>query len=278
MIEGQPSRTALSAAASRAAHQLLEGGLIFTDALALPILGDEGAAMLEEARADPLRRPMRIFLACRSRFAEDSIATAVDGGLDQLVVLGAGLDTFAYRHPHGDKLRVIEVDHPSTQAWKRHRLRQAGIAIPSTLRYAPVDFERETLSHALAQAGFDPSRRSFFMWLGVVPYLTESAIFATLGMVAGLPGGAEVVFDYSDPPALLSPEGRAFHEAYAARVTAMGETWISHFDPEDLQARLTACGFTTIEDLAIPDMAKRYFPSAGVPPTRRGGHVIRAAN
>ena len=276
MIEGQPSRTALAAAAARAAHQQLEGGLIFRDPLAVAILGDEGAAMLEEARTGQ-RRPMRIFIASRSRFAEDSIANAVASGLGQLVILGAGLDTFAYRRPHGDTLNIIEVDHPSTQLWKRDRLHQAGIAVPPTLRYAPIDFERETLLQALAQASFDPNRRSFFMWLGVVPYLTETAVFTTLSMIASLPGGAEIVFDYSDPPALLPPETREMHEAYAARVAAMGETWITHFDPDDLHARLSACGFTTIEDLGIPELSRRYFPSPDIPATRRGGHVVRAA-
>jgi methyltransferase (TIGR00027 family) len=277
MIEGQPSRTALSAAAARAAHQTLEHGAIHTDKLALPILGTDGAAMLEEARTDPRRRPMRIFIACRSRFAEDAITTAVAHGLAQLVILGAGLDTFAYRHTHGDTLKIIEVDHPSTQAWKRERLRQANIAIPPSLTYAPIDFERETLRHALAQAGFDPARRSFFMWLGVVPYLTEAAIFATLSTIAGLPGGAEVVFDYSEPPAQLAPETRQMHEAYAARVAAMGETWITHFEPDDLRARLTAARFTTIEDLGIPDLARRYFPGHAPASGRHGAHVVRAA-
>ncbi len=277
MIEGQPSRTALSAAAARAAHQTLEHGAIFNDPLALPILGTDGAEMLEELRTDPRRRPMRIFIACRSRFTEDAIATAVSQGLGQLVILGAGLDTFAYRNPHGSALQIIEVDHPSTQARKRDRLRLANIAIPPSVAYAPIDFERETLMHVLAQAGFDPARRSFFMWLGVVPYLTEPAIFATLTSIASLPGGAEVVFDYSDPPANLPPEARAQHEAYAARVAAMGETWITHFDANDLRTRLSQCGFTTIEDLAIPDLAQRYFPTHATSYNRRGGHVVRAA-
>ena len=202
---------------------MLEGGRIFTDPLALPILGAEGMAMLEEARSQPQRRPMRIFIACRSRVAEDAVASAVAGGLEQLVVLGAGLDTFAYRNPFAGRLHVIEVDHPSTQAWKLRRLEQAGIGVPDGLRYAPIDFECETLSDVLEAAGFDPRRRSFFIWLGVVPYLTEAAIFATLRFIAGLPGGAEVVFDYGEPPAAMPPETRDLYDAYATRVAAMGE-------------------------------------------------------
>jgi methyltransferase (TIGR00027 family) len=277
VIEGQPSRTALSAAAHRAAHQEIEASAIFRDPLALPILGPEGAEMLQEARSVPQRRPMRIFIASRSRYAEDCIAHAMAAGLEQLVVLGAGLDTFAYRNPFAPKLHVIEVDHPSTQAWKRQRLEQAGIAIPPTLRYAPIDFERETLSHALQEAGFDPTRRSFFMWLGVVPYLTETAIFATLRLIAAMPGGAEVVFDYGDPPDTMAAEARDLMTTYAARVAAMGESWISFFEADDLRARLLECGFNQVEDLGLGDLAARYFPHVEVPAGRKGGHVVRAA-
>jgi len=276
VIEGQPSRTALSAAAHRAAHQELEGGQIFRDDLALPILGQEGVEMLQEARTVPQRRPMRIFVASRSRFTEDCVAASVAEGLTQLVVLGAGLDTFAYRNPFASQLTIIEVDHPATQAWKRRRLAEAGIAIPPTLRYAPVDFEHETLSDALQAAGFDPERRSFFMWLGVVPYLTEAAIFATLRLIARMPGGAEVVFDYGDPPATMPAESRDLMVAYAARVAAMGESWLSFFEADDLRTRLLACGFADVEDLGLADLAARYFPHAVVPPGRKGGHVVRA--
>src|SRR5687768_7568694 len=125
METGQPSRTAYSAARYRAAHQILDGGSIFTDPLAVRIAGTPE----DQLRADGARRPMRVFIAARTRFAEDALATAVRGGVRRLVVLGAGLDTFAYRNPYPD-LQVIEVDHPDTQAWKRRRLAEAQIEIP----------------------------------------------------------------------------------------------------------------------------------------------------
>ncbi len=97
---------------------------------------------------------MRAFLAVRSRYAEDCLAEAAARGLEQYVVLGAGLDTFAYRAPRGG-LRIFEVDHPATQVWKREQLKSAAIPIPESLSYAPVDFERETLGEGLKRAGFD---------------------------------------------------------------------------------------------------------------------------
>ncbi|HEY4923259.1 MAG TPA: class I SAM-dependent methyltransferase, partial [Roseiarcus sp.] len=184
MQSGQASRTALGAAGHRAAHQVLEQGRIFADPLALRILGADADEAIGEAEREPRRRGLRLFIAVRTRFAEDALAAAIVRGARQLVVLGAGLDTYAYRADPGAALRVFEVDHPATQAWKRERLASAGIAIPPTLTFAPVDFERESLATGLAAAGLDPARRSFFTWLGVTPYLTEQAIFTTLGYIA----------------------------------------------------------------------------------------------
>jgi methyltransferase (TIGR00027 family) len=169
MLSGTPSRTARAAAAHRAAHQVLEQGRLFADPLALRILGDEAETVVREAEADPSKRRMRLFIAARTRFAEDALAAAVQRGVRQLVVLGAGLDTFAYRSPHGDRLRMFEVDHPATQAWKRQRLADAAIPVPDSLVFAPIDFESETLADGLAAAGFDPARQTFFTWLGVIP-------------------------------------------------------------------------------------------------------------
>ena len=142
----------------------------------------------------------------------------------QLVVLGAGLDTYAYRSTLRDRLRIFEVDHPATQAWKRQRLDDAAIPIPSSLTFAPIDFERQTLAEGLAAAGFDSSQQTFFTWLGVVPYLTEEAVWATLGFIASLPNGAHVVFDYSDPPASLPAESRISHERRATHVAESGRS------------------------------------------------------
>jgi methyltransferase (TIGR00027 family) len=258
-------------------HQILEQGRIFADPLALRILGEDGEALAREADGVPLRRGMRLFIAARTRFAEDALARAIGQGVSQLVVLGAGLDTYAYRSAPARGLRIFEVDHPATQAWKRQRLADAAIAVPPALTFAPVDFERETLPDGLLAAGFDPRQRSFFTWLGVVPYLTEPAIFTTLAYIAGLPGGAQVVFDYANPPGSLAPQARAAMELRAARVAKLGEAWVSYFDAAELDVRLRASGFTQVEDLGPAQIAARYFPEWVDGAAEKGGHIVRAA-
>lgn len=268
----------MGAAAHRAVHQVLERGVIFNDPLALRILGPDAEAIVRDAENDLSRRRLRIFIAVRSRFAEDSLAAAVGRGVSQLVVLGAGLDTFAYRTTLENALRIFEVDHPATQAWKRERLAEAGISIPETLTFAPVDFERETLVDGLAAAGFDPERQTFFTWLGVVPYLTEQAIFATLGYIAGLAGGGHVVFDYANPADSIHDEvGRAAHDELAARVAAAGESFKSYFDTDALIDKLRSMGFRDVEDLGPTQIAERYFPGRAATSSAMGGHIIRAA-
>jgi methyltransferase (TIGR00027 family) len=279
MQEGLPSRTALGAASHRAAHQVLERGAIFADPLAARILGPDAEAAIRDAQADPSRRRLRLFIAARTRFAEDALAEAVARGDRQLVVLGAGLDTYAYRAPEGSGLRIFEVDHPATQAWKRRRLAEASIPVPGSLTFAPVDFERESLSEGLAAAGLDPALQTFFTWLGVVPYLTEQAVFSTLSYIAGLPGGAHVVFDYGNP-AGQGPGQDAYAEgrqALASRVALIGEELRSHFETGALLARLAELGYRNMEDLGPEEIRVRYFAGRGSPMSDRGGHIVRAS-
>jgi methyltransferase (TIGR00027 family) len=278
MQPGQPSRTALGAAVHRAVHQVLERGRIFTDPLAVRILGADAEAAIRAAKNDPSTRRLRLFIAVRTRFAEDALTTAVARGVRQLVVLGAGLDTYAYRTVLGKSLRIFEVDHPSTQAWKREQLAQAAIPVPRTLTFVAIDFERETLAGGLAAAGFDPARQTFFTWLGVVPYLTNQAVLSTLGFIAGLPGGAHVVFDYSNSSA-TGPDQDDYacgREELAARVACVGETFESHFETDALHARLMAFGFGQIEDLGPALIRERYFEGRGGSVPDRGGHIVRA--
>ncbi len=278
MQPGQPSRTALGAAGLRAAHQVLDRGAIFPDPLALRILGPDADALVREAEAaDPGRQRLRWFIASRSRIAEDALRVAVRRGARQLVVLGAGLDTSAYRAPPSQRLRVFEVDHPATQAWKRERLAAAEIPLPPSLTFVPVDFERETLAESLAAAGFDSTQQTFFSWLGVVPYLTDEAIFSTLGFIAGLSGGAHVVFDYVNPSASIAePDRRAAHEALAARVAAAGESIRNHFDSDALHVRLKALGFREVEDFGWAEISARFLSSRAIS-SGGGAHILRAA-
>jgi methyltransferase (TIGR00027 family) len=278
MLEREPSRTAFAAAAYRAAHQVLEDGRIFKDPLAVPILGVDPEALQADQDQLTIKRVMRFFVSARSAIAEAALKCGVEErGVGQLVVLGAGLDTFAYRNPFEGRLKVFEVDHPATQAWKRRRLEEAGIAIPASLTYAPVDFERENLTERLAAAGLDPDIRTFFMWLGVLPYLTGEAITSTLAQIAGHPGGGEVAFDYSEPREALDPTLQAYYDERAKRVAAIGEPFLSHFRPEEMHAQLHALGFAEIDDLDMPGMVLRLTGLQGDGARRPGGHVLFAA-
>jgi methyltransferase (TIGR00027 family) len=278
MHERQPSRTALGAAGYRAAHQLLEGGKVFSDPLARTILGDDADAIIAGLSASPAQQGMRIFMAARSRFAEDCLGVAVSRGVRQAVVLGAGFDTLALRNPYSDLgLQIFEVDHPATQAWKRKRLSEVGLAIPASLTFAAIDFENDDLDHGLRDAGFDPDRPAFFIWLGVVPYLGRAAITATLRYIASVPE-SEVVFDYSEPLENYPPERRADIVALGAYTAGIGEPWLSHFDPDEIAQELRGYGFGDLEDLGMSQMAVRYLGApAGAPDGGPGGHVIRAA-
>ena len=205
MEPGQVSKTALGVAIRRAAHQLQDHPPVLDDPIAVRLIGAGYPRHMERAM-HKVTRDFRAFMAVRSRYSEDRLAVAVAQGVAQYVVLGAGLDTFAYRNPFAN-LRVFEVDFPATQAWKRSMLGKADIRVPESLTFVPLDFEHHTLSESLADAGFDACRTAFFSWLGVVPYLTVEAFRSTLLAIAQLPGGTTLSFDYT-----LSPEtqiGRA---------------------------------------------------------------------
>lgn len=276
-MQGGPSLTARNVAMLRAAHQLLEGGVIFRDPLAIAILGESAETIAREARERPEFQRLRLFTAARSRFAEDSLANAINRGVRQAVVLGAGLDTFGLRNPHADKgLRVFEVDHPATQQWKRECLDRANLGIPDGLSFAPVDFERQSLPEGLAAAGFKAGEPAFFTWLGVVPYLSRDAVFATLSAIARL-SDAEVVFDYGEPPEAYPAERRAGYAAMIAYAATVGEPWLSFFSPVELAKELRTLGFCEIEDLAPREIAIRYFGERDPPPDAPGAHVVRAA-
>jgi methyltransferase (TIGR00027 family) len=253
------SRTALSVALRRAAHQLHDSPIVFNDPIAVPILGAE---YQEQLRRTPLRpdRPfstaLRAFLVARSRYAEDHLERAVKNGVKQYVLLGAGLDTFAYRNPY-PQLRVFEVDHPATQQWKRELLRRNLIVIPESLSYTPVDFERQSLAEQLCDAGFDRTAPAFFAWLGVVPYLTQEAFRATLSFIADQPAGSGLVLDYSQPRDVLPLLERLAHDSLASRVEKAGEPFRLFFTPLAMAAELSR--FHGLEDLGGVEINARYF-------------------
>ena len=261
MDAGVASRTAQRVAMRRAAHQVLDQPVVFDDPLALRVIGEEAAReVLARRDGDETLagRNLRAFMAVRSRLAEDALAEAVGRGVRQYVVLGAGLDTFGYRNPFASAgLKVFEVDHPHTQAWKRARLAEVGIDIPESVAFVPVDFEREDLESRLRETRFRDGEHAFFSWLGVVPYLTRDAFEKTARFVAKVRG--EVVFDYAVEPGLLSELERAGLEALGRRVAKVGEPFRLFFEPRELGDFLGRAGFQRIRDWDSAELNSRYF-------------------
>lgn len=275
-----PKPSAWMTATLRAAHQLLDVPLILDDPVALKIMGPVREA---ELRANPGRHrnpfsdTMRATLAVRSRLAEDSWLQAMHNGMRQYVILGAGLDTFAYRAGATSDASLFEVDLPSTQHWKRARLRAAGIAEPASLHYVATDFTHTTLGQALAASGFDPGLPATFSWLGVSMYLKEEDVMQTLRYVATCSPGSCIVFDYLIKSELLSPIERTGQEVIAEILAAQGEALHSYYDPPTLEHSLRQLGFRKIEHFGPKTLSEQYLSG------RRDGlclsgvlHMIRA--
>src|SRR5215472_2828549 len=277
MKPNEPSRTALLVARQRAAHQVLDDGAILNDQFAMKILREDEKDVLQFANAHPLASIGRLFTAARSRIAEDALSGAVERGIRQIVILGAGLDTFALRSPHGARqISIYEVDHPATQAWKRQRLAEAQLALPPSLILVPVDFEQDDLGKTLVGAGFQPNSPAFFTWLGVVPYLTQEAIGSTLDYMASIQN-SEVVFDYMEPPEALSEEIRGLITERTEQLEKTEERWASRFEPAGIAAILRAHGFCDIEDISFQQIASRFGCDVqGLATGQAGVHVVHA--
>jgi methyltransferase (TIGR00027 family) len=264
-------------ARQRAAHQVLDDGSILHDPFAMKILGEDAKDILQVANKHPVASIGRLFTAARSRIAEDALSIAVETGVRQIVILGAGLDTFALRNPHGTlEVRIYEVDHPATQAWKRQRLAEAQIALPPWLILVPVDFERDDVGYELVAAGFQQNSPAFFNWLGVVPYLTQDAIGRTLDYMSSIQN-SEVVFDYMEPPEAFSEELRQLEKQRAEQLEKVGERSDSRFEPAGMATILRSRGFCAIEDISFQEIASRFGHAVqGLAPGHLGVHVVHA--
>jgi O-methyltransferase involved in polyketide biosynthesis len=239
MKPNEPSRTALLIARQRAAHQVLDHGSILDDPFAMKILSEDEKEVRQFANGHPLASIGRLFTAARSRIAEDALSRAVERGIQQVVILGAGLDTFGLRNPHGARqIRIYEVDHPATQAWKRQRLAEAQIALPPWLILVPVDFERDYMSSIQ---------------------------------------NSEVVFDYMEPPEAFSKELRQLETERIEQLKKIDERSVSRFEPAGIAAILRAHGFSAIEDINFQEIASRFGSAVqGLAPGHAGVHVVHA--
>jgi methyltransferase (TIGR00027 family) len=273
MEEGQPSRTAFGAAMHRAVHQLIDEPVLFKDPLAVRILGLPEADLLVSDVAK--RAAMRAHIVARSLLAEGALSAAYERGVRQYVLLGAGFDTFAYRNPHPD-LKVFEVDFPTSQAWKRQRLEAIGVD-PAAATFADIDFERETLSHALSRAGFDLAAPAVFAWLGVMMYLTPDAVRTTFTAVGAMAKGSEIVFDYGRPTEDAHLLVRRYVAETRQRLADLGEPILTTLRPPELAALLTACGFSEVEDLDGAALNRRFLKNSNLAmPPGSVGHSVRA--
>lgn len=245
MNEFQPSNTALTAAAARAAHLIVDDPpVIFADTLAADVLGSLAAQLTGYHRkqsAHPILAAARGQVLCRSRFAEDRVARAA---ARQYVVLGAGLDTFAYRSAPSRGLRVFEVDHPATQSWKRAALAAAKITPPAFLTYVPADLATDSLAGALRAGGLDFTEPAIVSWLGVTMYLGEDAIRETLAALSGLAAGSELIADHMLPAGLRDEAGDFYVEQVMPFAAHNGEPWRTFLAPEQMAALLSQHGFS----------------------------------
>ncbi len=263
MKADRASWTSLAAAANRAIHLIADDpAAILRDELALRFIGKEAEdALRANAAAFRTREhgTLRTLAVIRNRYAEDRLRDATARGIRQYVILGAGLDSFAFREPElMQRLRVFEVDHPATQESKRERLSKLGVAVPSSLVFAPVDFETEALAQGLERVGFRRDEPTFFSWLGVTLYLTDAAIASTLEFVASCAVGSEIVFEYALPLHALDDEDRALLQSSIERCAARGEPFISSFEPAPLAQRLRSMGFSETADFGSAEAQQRY--------------------
>lgn len=236
---------------------------VLEDRLAALLAGEQGAELMRELKSEvpeELMATFRRWTTVRTRFTEDAVEQAVASGVRQFAILGAGLDSFAYRRRDLlTKLRVYEVDQPESQEWKRRRLRELGVAIPSNLVFAPIDFERQTLLAGLGAAGFDFSAPAILSWIGVTVLLSGAAIEATLKDVAALPPGSRIVFTYDLPHRELDLHGQAMRDFIAGRAAGMGEPFLTLLEPSKIDELLTRLGFRDISHFGPDDAADAYF-------------------
>lgn len=267
------SRTAISVVRYRAAHQILDDDpKILDDPVSVGLVpGTSRTDILASGEQFTSRsgKAYREGFVTRSRLAEDFLRASFNDGVRQYVLLGAGLDTFAHRQPAwAEQLSIFEVDHPSTQGWKQELLRKKEITSPANLFYVACDFERMSLKEALAgSAHFDATQPAFFSWLGVVVYLTKSAIGATLKDVLALPEGSKVFFDAPLPARGVRDPAA---EARRAAAESVGEPMITFLPIAEWMRWLAQLGFSEVTHVTPEQTYERYFQSRqdGLRPSR----------
>lgn len=277
------SVTALVTAFSRAYHSTHSTDRIFDDSLAVKMFSDDTLLFFEKSVAESLKfldpelaaacsdqkealeAVMRVQNASvtlsRSRYTEDRLDEAVAAGVTQYVILGAGMDTFAFRKPELlSKLEVFEVDHPATQAAKLQRITELGWRVPPQLHFVAHDFARESMETALKRSSHDPCKLSFFSWLGVICYLQRGVVFDMLRSFTDISApGSIIVFDYFDTDAFIPEKAGKRVRMMQEIVKMAGEPMKTGFDPSSLSDEMASVGLKLIEDLSPGEIEERYF-------------------
>ena len=261
MDPAKASATAAGVAVARGAHRSCDQPpWVLDDPFALQLAGPRWAEIQSASEAafpETALRQSRASVVARSRYAEDRL---VSGGYRQYVILGAGLDSFAWRRADLiGWLRLFEVDHPASQAWKLDRIAELDLPVRDGHVFAPVDFETTPLCDGLTRAGLDWSQPAFFSWLGVIIYLTPEAITATLNTVSGSGTGSEIVLSYDAPDAFLDDTAREMVKIEARQVAATGEPYTTRMSPAQAETLIESAGLEVVEHLAPQALYDRYF-------------------
>jgi len=261
MDPAKASATAAGVAVARGAHRSCDQPpWVLDDPFALQLAGPRWAEIQSASEAafpETALRQSRASVVARSRYAEDRL---VSGGYRQYVILGAGLDSFAWRRADLiGWLRLFEVDHPASQAWKLDRIAELDLPVRDGHVFAPVDFETTPLCDGLTRAGLDWSQPAFFSWLGVIIYLTPEAITATLNTVSGCGTGSEIVLSYDAPDAFLDDTAREMVKIEARQVAATGEPYTTRMSPAQAETLIESAGLEVVEHLAPQALYDRYF-------------------
>jgi len=275
-----PENTAARVALWRALHVEADAPPhVLNDVIGLELVAPE-EGWRKRRDMSPFTRPFRASIVARSRYVEDLVASEAARGVEQYVILGAGLDTFAQRrHDLGARVTVFEVDQPGPQEWKRQRLVDLGLGVPSFLRLVPVDFEAgDAWWERLTTAGFDETRAAVLASLGVSMYLTKGAVADTLRRVARSAPGSTFVMSFMLPIEMADPDVRPGIEQAAAGARANGTPFLSFFVPDDVVALAREAGFRDVEHVSAAALAERYFAgrSDGLRPPNNAEELLVA--
>ncbi|MFD0713029.1 class I SAM-dependent methyltransferase [Paenibacillus sp. GCM10027626] len=284
MEDSKIKRTALMSAYLRSHHSLHAEPKIFDDFISPELLTEEDHIAFDQsmvmalAAIDPARAasypkredaiaymvqhyfPTSLFLS-RARYAEDKLKEAINQGVKQYIILGAGMDTFAQRNPGLiEQLQIFEIDHPATQRFKRNRLKDLGWAQPDNLNFVPIDFTKDQLEKALLDASYDPALPSFFSWLGVIHYLPKQDVFSTFRTLTNIaPSDSNIIFDYWDLDAFNPEKAAKRVNSMQAMLRQAGEPMLTGFDPQSVADELHKVGIVMQEHLSPMEIQSKYF-------------------